>query len=86
MSELVTCRVRLPRGLQAKVSLVTRQEGSTVNQFIALAIAEKLSTVEALNALRGRADRADMKSFRRILRRSTDSSSPTDTHCHDRTA
>ncbi|MEM9603591.1 MAG: toxin-antitoxin system HicB family antitoxin [Pseudomonadota bacterium] len=71
MSELVTCRVRLPRGLQSKVSLVTRQEGSTVNQFIALAIAEKLSTVEALKALRRRADRADMKSFRQILKRSS---------------
>lgn len=69
MSDYVTCRVRLPRGLQSQVSILTRQEGGTINQFIAVAIAEKLTTAEALEALRKRAQRADMKSFRQVLRR-----------------
>ncbi len=69
MTDYVTCRVRLPRGLQAQVSAVTRQEGGTINQFIAVAIAEKLTTAEALEALAKRARRADMKSFRQVLRR-----------------
>lgn len=69
MSSNVTCRVRLPRGLHTQMSILTRREGSTVNQFIAVAIAEKLTTVQALDSLKNRAERADMKSFRKILRR-----------------
>ncbi len=69
MADYVTCRVRLPRGMQSQVSALTRQEGGTVNQFIAIAVAEKLTTAESLEALAHRAKRADIKSFRQILGR-----------------
>ncbi|MEM6986659.1 MAG: hypothetical protein AAF499_08990 [Pseudomonadota bacterium] len=40
-----------------------------MNQFISVAVAEKLTTVEALESMDRRAKRADMKSFKAILRR-----------------
>jgi hypothetical protein len=53
--------------LFAEVKKVAEQEGTTINQFINVAIAEKLATLRTESYFQERAARGDRKAFRRIL-------------------
>ncbi|MCB9161298.1 MAG: toxin-antitoxin system HicB family antitoxin [Caldilineaceae bacterium] len=59
--------LRLPDSLHDQVRELARQDNVSINQFITLAVAEKVSTlltIEALKEARARGDRAE---FERIL-------------------
>jgi len=59
--------LRVQASLFAEVKKVADQEGTTINQFINVAIAEKLSALRTESYFQERAARGDRKAFRRIL-------------------
>lgn len=64
-----TYPLRLPQSLKQAVADYARQEGTSMNQFISLAVAEKLSAINTEEFFKQRADRADMKTFWQLLNR-----------------
>ncbi len=64
-----TYPLRLPRSIKAAVEKIAKEEGISLNQFVATAVAEKLSAMNTAAFFAERAQRADMKEFRRILTR-----------------
>jgi predicted transcriptional regulator len=62
-----TLSLRLPNSLHKAVKQLAVQEHISLNQFIALAIAEKLSTLITIDYLKTRGKRANKKNFIRIL-------------------
>ncbi len=69
MSETTTYPLRLPRSLKEAVERLSRQEGTSMNQFVAMAVAEKVSALETARFFQDRKARADFKAFDRILKR-----------------
>jgi len=47
MSELSTYPLRLPRSIRAGVERVSKRDGISINQFVSIAVAEKLAMLEA---------------------------------------
>jgi hypothetical protein len=70
MSDVATYPLRLPRSLKAGIERVSKRDGTSVNQFVAMAAAEKLATLEAEDFFRSRVERADLAAFDRIMARS----------------
>ena len=65
-----TYPLRLPQGLRRAVAEYAKREGSSMNQFIAMAVAEKLSALDTAEYFKTRAARADMDEFWALLNRS----------------
>ena len=61
--------LRLPKGLKEAVARYAEREGTSMNQFIAIAVAEKLSALDTADFFRERAQRADMDSFWELMTR-----------------
>ncbi len=61
--------LRLPSSLKAAVREVSRRDGTSINQFVATAVAEKLSAMRTADFFAERAADADVEAARRILRR-----------------
>jgi len=61
--------LRLQRSLLDEVRRVSEAEGVAVNQFINVAVAEKLSALRTENYFRDRAQRGDIAKAKRILKR-----------------
>lgn len=59
--------LRLPESLHRRVREMAKQEGISMNQFVALALAEKVSALDTVDYLRQRAARADVSNFDRVL-------------------
>jgi hypothetical protein len=70
MSDVATYPLRLPRSLKAGIERVSKRDGTSVNQFVAMAAAEKLATLEAEDFFRSRIASADLAAFDRIMARS----------------
>ena len=62
--------LRLPASLKAEAEKVAREDGTTLNQLINTALAEKLSALRTESYFRERRVRADMAVFDRIMARS----------------
>lgn len=69
MTRSATYALRLPVSLKANLAQVAEDEGISINQFITLAVAEKLAVMETARFFGERAGRADMDAFRRTLNR-----------------
>ncbi|MEZ4860777.1 MAG: hypothetical protein R3C14_05695 [Caldilineaceae bacterium] len=69
MTQPATYALRLPQSLKTAVAEVAKRDGTSINQFITLAIAEKLSVLETVRFFEERRTRADMNAFYRILNR-----------------
>ncbi len=69
MSETKTYPLRLPRSLKKAVEEQSREDGTSINQFVATAVAEKLSALQTAEFFASRKARADFKAFDRIMRR-----------------
>jgi hypothetical protein len=69
MSETSTYPLRLPKSVKAAVEKLAREEGISMNQFVATAVAEKLAAMNTAAYFAERKGRADLEAFRRILRR-----------------
>lgn len=61
--------LRLPRSLKKEVERVAKEEGTSINQFVAMAVAEKLSALRTAEFFADRKARADFKAFDKIMRR-----------------
>ena len=59
--------LRLPESLHRRVQEMAKQEGISMNQFVALALAEKVSALDTIDYLRQRAARADVSDFDHVL-------------------
>lgn len=61
--------LRLLSSLKAEAEKFAREDGATLNQFINLAVAEKLSALRTDAMLRDRASRADLDWFDAFMSR-----------------
>ncbi len=69
MTTTSTYPLRLPRSVKAAVEKIAREEGISLNQFVATAVAEKLSAMSTAAFFAERSKRAHMAEFRRVLTR-----------------
>lgn len=69
MSEVRVYPLRLPRSLKEAVERLSRQDGTSMNQFVATAVAEKVSALQTARFFEDRKARADFKAFDKIMRR-----------------
>ena len=67
MSEISTYPLRLPKSLKDEVARVAKRDGASINQFIALAVAEKISALETADLFAERAKGVNLDEFRAIL-------------------
>jgi len=64
-----TYPLRLPRSIKAEVERRAREDGISINQFVATAVAEKLAVMNTVTFFAERRNRADFKAFDRLMRR-----------------
>jgi hypothetical protein len=69
MKQSNTYPLRLPRSLKQAVERLSRQDGTSINQFVATAVAEKVGALETAEFFTDRKKRANFKAFDRIMRR-----------------
>jgi len=69
MSETKTYPLRLPKSLKDAVERLSKQDGTSINQFVATAVAEKVSALETARFFQDRKARADFKAFDRLMKR-----------------
>jgi hypothetical protein len=69
MKKQSTYPLRLPRSLKVEVERRAKQDGTSVNQFIATAVAEKLAAMTTAEFFAERRARADFAAFDRLMRR-----------------
>lgn len=67
---ITTYPLRLPKYLKAAVARLAKQQGVSLNQFFTLAVAEKVSAIDAVTFFEERRQRADFAAFDRIMSRS----------------
>ncbi len=60
--------LRLPRSLKETVERLAREDGTSINQFVAMAVAEKVSALETARFFEERKARADFKAFDKIMK------------------
>jgi len=68
--------LRLQSSLLDEAKRVAEKEGVALNQFINVAVAEKLSALRTEDYFRERAERADLQRAKRILKRAGRGNSP----------
>lgn len=61
--------LRLPRSLKAAVERLSKEDGTSMNQFVATAVAEKVAALETARYFADKKARADFAAFDRIMRR-----------------
>lgn len=61
--------LRLPASLEAAVTEISRKEGMSIDQFVAMAVAEKISAMKTAEFFTARGAEADIEAARRLLRR-----------------
>lgn len=69
MSRHASYALRLPQSIKAEVERVAKAEGTSINQFIATAVAEKLAAMNTAVFFAERRNRADFDAFDRIMAR-----------------
>ena len=70
MTQVSTYPLRLPKSVKAAAEQVAREEGVSLNQFVATAVAKKLSALNTARFFAERRERADLQAFRALLTRS----------------
>lgn len=69
MNKTKTYALRLPRSLKDSVEQLSREDGTSINQFVAVAVAEKVSALRTARYFEDRKAQADFKAFDKIMRR-----------------
>jgi hypothetical protein len=69
MTEITTYPLRLPRSLKKAVEKQSEEDGTSINQFVASAVAEKLSALQVAEFFTDRKARTDFKAFDKIMKR-----------------
>jgi hypothetical protein len=68
-TRVATFPLRLPVSLKAAVERISERDGTSMNQFLVIATAEKISAMETERFFEERRKRADDEAFLRILNR-----------------
>ena len=69
MKTIKTYPLRLPASLKDAVAEISREEGTSMNQFIAMAVAEKVSALKTADFFAERNSETDIEAAIRILKR-----------------
>ena len=69
MSETSTHPLRLPKSVKAEAERLVREEGISMNRFVATAVAETLSVMRTVAFFAERRSRVDMAAFKKLMRR-----------------
>lgn len=69
MKATTTYPLRLPRSVKAAAEKMAQEEGISLNQFVATAVAEKLAVMNTVDFFGERKARADLTQLKRILKR-----------------
>lgn len=64
-----TYPLRLPVSLKAAVEKLSRRDGTSINQFVVVAVAEKVAAMAAEETFAERRARGDLAAFDRIMSR-----------------
>jgi hypothetical protein len=64
-----TYPLRLPRSLKAAVARIAKEDGTSINQFVVTAVAEKLAALETASFFAERRQRADLVAFCKLMQR-----------------
>lgn len=67
MTTMSNYALRLQASMMEELKRVVAEEGTTINQFINVAVAEKLAALRTAQYFKERAVRADMEAFWAIL-------------------
>jgi len=68
-----TMTVRLPESLHDQLKELAKAEGISINQFLIVAAAEKMSALKTVEYLESEAELGSRKGFERVLRKVPDS-------------
>jgi uncharacterized protein (DUF1778 family) len=68
-TKVSTFPLRLPVSLKAALEKIAKRDGTSLNQFLVIAAAEKIAAMETENFFAERRARADDAAFLRILNR-----------------
>lgn len=63
-----TLSIRLPDSLHKRIKQMAEAEGISMNQFITLAVAEKMSALATVEYLKERANRGNRQKFEAVLK------------------
>ncbi|MGB2622763.1 MAG: hypothetical protein WA857_08980 [Candidatus Acidiferrum sp.] len=69
MTKTTTYPLRLPRSLKKAVESQSKEDGTSINQFVATAVAEKISALQTAEFFATRKARADFKAFDKLMKR-----------------
>jgi uncharacterized protein (DUF1778 family) len=69
MSSASVYQLRLPKSIKAAVERYAKADGISMNQFMATAVAEKLSALESSRFFEDRYERMNLERFDDIMRR-----------------
>jgi hypothetical protein len=69
MTQTKTYPLRLPRSLKKAVELQSKEDGTSINQFVSTAVAEKLAALQTAEFFASRKARADFKAFDKLMKR-----------------
>jgi predicted DNA-binding protein len=61
--------LRLPQSLKDAVERLSKQDGTSINQFVAMAVAEKVSAMETVRFFANYKASVDFKAFDKIMKR-----------------
>ena len=64
-----TYLLRLPASLMAAVADISKADGTSINQFITTAVAEKVAAMKTAEFFNARGAEPDIEAARRLLRR-----------------
>ena len=68
-TKVATFPLRLPVSLKAALETISDRDGTSMNQFLVVAAAEKIAAMQTEEFFAQRRNRADRDAFRRILNR-----------------
>lgn len=69
MGKMSTYPLRLPASLKTAVAEISREEGTSINQFVSMAVAEKVSAMKTAEFFAAKRDQADIEAALGVLRR-----------------
>lgn len=67
--QTTTYPLRLPASLKAAVAEISKADGTSINQFVTTAVAEKVSALRTAEFFATRGAEADIEAARRLLHR-----------------
>lgn len=67
-----TLSLRLPKSLHEQLRELAQEEGISINQFVLLAVAEKVAAISTIEYLEKRAKRGSRKRLLEILNKAPD--------------